>query len=158
MTDFSTYVQNNPPPATSAASGGFWSGIGDTISNAFAGGVNQVQKYMGIIIIILLATIAYYLYRICWQNRVQISRRNLDEAKVRAEEAVKHASNTLTEAREKVEKQFANAAAKLTKENPDLKVTLTKEMVQKLLELEKTTDFKLPESIAQMIKGDNLNK
>ena len=113
---------------------------------------------MEIIIIILLVTIAYYLYRIYWQKRVQTAQQNYDEAKIRAEEAVKYVSQVLSEAREKNNKQFADAAAKLTRENPDLKVTLTEDMIRRLLELEKVSDFRIPESIAQQIKERNLGK
>ncbi len=112
---------------------------------------------MEIIIVILLIIIAYYLYRIYSQKRVQIAQRNYDEAKIRPEEAVKHASQALYEATERNKKQFADAAAKLTRENPDLRMTLNKDMIKRLLELEKISDFRIPESIARQIKEHNLN-
>ena len=108
---------------------------------------------MEIIIIILLAIIAYYIYCIYRQKeKVRVAQRNVDEAKIRAEEAVKYMHQAINEAKDRNDKQFADAAAKLTKEHPELKMTLTEDMIQKLLELEKTTDFKIPESIAQQIK------
>lgn len=113
---------------------------------------------MEIIIIILLVIIAYYLYRIYWQKRVQIAQRNYDEAKIRAEEAVKYASQELSEAKDRAEKQFADAATEIARQDPNAGMTLNEDIIKRLLELEKISDFRIPESIAQQIKERNLDK
>jgi hypothetical protein len=57
-----------------------------------------------------------------------------------------------------LEEQFTKSAQEIEKANPSLRMELTNEQIKTLLELEKTTDFRIPESIAQKIKENNLDK
>ena len=107
----------------------------------------------GVIPAILIIVISESIIRNLKQNeKVRVAQRALDDQKIRAEEAVKYMNRTVHEENDRIEKEFANAAAKLEKENPSSRMTLTKEQIEQLLELEKTTDFRIPESIAKQIK------
>ncbi len=66
-------------------------------------------------------------------------------------------SKVVNDFKEKNEREFAEAAERLTREYPEAKMTLTEDMIERLLELEKISDFRIPESIAQKIKKRNIS-